>query len=223
MSELPRIDPSWTRRRPHPEKDDTHLWAIFVSLCVGALAMWLFRAESELDTVREAAAAHSTALAKQALDRQHNEVVRRYAAKWLAEHQADRKSNPGSGASRDGFIHHCVSGSVDTYQLGECRAPLVDLGYAPRYPRHELQDQALTRARAEAQLRAEQQRFAALTGQTTDTWSPGYPTTPTESARQQCAAAKSERDRAYRLMGNERRFESIRYWDEVVYRACKNT
>jgi hypothetical protein len=78
------------------------------------------------------------------------------------------------------------------------------------------------RQQAEARLRAEQARFAQLTGQGQVIWQPGI-SNPTPSNQSRCARAKADRDAAYAVAGNQRSFEFIRRWDEVVYEACKGT
>jgi hypothetical protein len=137
---------------------------------------------------------------------------------------ADRQIAAAKGSFQGETVHHCVSASVDTYQLGPCRPPLVEAGYSRGYSRQgDVEAQARMRMRAEAQLRAEEQRFAALTGQTSGTWSPGIAGHPPDISRQYCEDMKAQRDAAYRAVGNNRTFDFIRHWDDVVYRACKHT
>ena len=81
--------------------------------------------------------------------------------------------------------------------------------------------QARARAHAEARLRAEEGRFAALTG--AGGWSSSGSSPYSVSARDRCAIAKAERDAAYRLVGNDRNYDFIRHWNDVVYEACKDT
>jgi hypothetical protein len=78
------------------------------------------------------------------------------------------------------------------------------------------------RQQAEARLRAEQARFAQLTGQDQTYWQSGISgSNPGNNAR--CAQAKADRDNAYQLVVNNRTFEFIRHWNNIVYEACKNT
>jgi hypothetical protein len=118
-------------------------------------------------------------------------------------------------------IHRCGYQGTVTYVTGPCPPPWTDVGSSRGSTRQQsIYEQANMRARAEANLRREQQRFNELTRQG------GYAVqaqTPSSSASIRCARAKAQRDEAYRFVGNNRTFEFIRSWDEIVYNACKDS
>jgi len=223
MSELPKIDPSWTRRPRPPAKDDSYLGHIITTVIVLSLLVWLGRTHFESEAVRQAAAESSNAQLEQA-DLRQKQVQANDEVTYISEAEADRQIAAASSPGQDDSIRRCVSGSADTYQLGACRAPYVEAGYAPANSRQQnIAEQERMRLDAEAKLRAEQQRFAALTGQASGSWQQGYSSSPNQPPRQRCAMTKAERDAAYRAVGNNRSFEFIRFWDEAVYAACKDT
>lgn len=225
MSQLPQIDPNWTRRRRAATDDNSVIWLALTTLAVVSLLVWLFRGEAQFATGRNAAEAQSQALAKEALLRQKDAMALGPSEiSYISEAEANRQIAAANGSFQDETIYHCVSASVDTYQLGPCRAPLVEARYSRDYSRRDaVEAQARMRMRAEAQLRAEEQRFAALTGQTGGTWTPGIVGNPPDASRQYCEEMKAQRDAAYRAVGNNRTFDFIRGWDDVVYRACKHS
>ena len=77
------------------------------------------------------------------------------------------------------------------------------------------------RLAAEARLAEEQRRFQAAAGIVIQpaVRSTGAPATGPNSPR--CADAKARRDEAYRIVGNQRTFDFIRQWQDIVYEACK--
>jgi hypothetical protein len=197
---------------------------ILVSAGVLAVLLVVGRAYLERDDARLAAEQQSRQLAATAhqrlVDRWEDERVRVH---YITEAEAERQLAQGMTASSIAgkSIHRCVYFTSSFYQTGPCQAPWVDAPQESPYSRREnVAEQARARARAEAQLQAEQNRFAALTGQRS--WAgPAYSTNENASARRSCAFAKAERDEAYRLAGNDRNFNFIRYWDDIVYEACK--
>jgi hypothetical protein len=225
MTDLPQIDPNWTRRPRPPAKDDSLVWHILVTLIVLCLLVWIGRAHFEFENARKAAEVQSRGLAAEARMRQQSELaLGRDDVHYISEAEANRQLAAASTPGDDDRIHRCVSRSADTYQLGPCRAPLVEAGYAPVNSRQgSVAEQTQMQWNAEAKLRAEEQRFAELTGQSAPSWQPGYSSSPRELARQRCAMVKAERDEAYRLVGNNRTLDFIRSWDDAVYEACKAT
>jgi hypothetical protein len=188
-------------------------------------AVWFGRVHFELEASRKAAAERSKAVAAGAQFRQQKaHAVESNDLHYITEAEADRQIAAARGAYQDNAIHRCVSESTDTYQLGPCRSPLMEAGYA-RVDSYQqsLAEQARIRREGEARLLAEQQRFAALTGQPSASWQSGYASSFGESPRQRCARVKAERDEAYRLAGNDRSFDFSRSWDNAVYEACKDT
>lgn len=98
-------------------------------------------------------------------------------------------------------------------------------GYdTPRWEERARQDgiaeQERVRRNAEAKLAYEMQRFAALSNQ--NGYSSPY-SQPSNSNQSRCAQAKADRDQAMRLVGNNRTFDFIRQWDDIVFEACKRT
>lgn len=225
MSELPRIDPSWSRKPRSVPKEDSFLLVILISAAVLLPALWVARDHHDLDSANRAAKKQSTALAAAAHLRQLDDMENeRTVLHYITEAQANRELAAANGATfQDKEIHRCVYGSSDTFQLGPCRAPWREAPQTRSYSRREsIAKQNQTRLRAEARLRAEEQRFAALTGQQAGSWQPGYTSNPGDTARQRCALAKSQRDEAYRLVGNNRTLEFIRHWNDIVFQACRN-
>jgi hypothetical protein len=214
MSELPQIDPSWTHRRSPPAQDHSPTWVALTVLVVVLAAVWYFRHTSEVELARQAAAAESRALANEALlgpDDVH----------YISEAEADRQSAEANGIET---LRHCVSGAEHSYQTSPCVPPFVETSGSRTFTRDQgVTDEAAIRARANAKLLAEQQRFDALTGRPGVEWTQGTPTASLESARQHCDAVKAQRDVAYRLAGNRRSFDFIRSWEDRVYQACKNS
>jgi hypothetical protein len=226
MDELPQIDPTWVRRRPRPVQEESFLVPLLVSAVVLAVLFVLGRSYLERDNARLAAARQSKQLAAAAHQRLADKWARERARlHYLTEAEAQRQSGQGMTTSSIAgkSIHRCVYSTSSFYQTGPCKAPWVDAPQESAYSRWEnVAEQAQARARAEAQLLAEQNRFAALTGQ--QSWAPStYSSDSRDFSIQRCAIAKAERDRAYRLAGNQRTFNFIRHWDDVVFEACKNT
>jgi hypothetical protein len=83
--------------------------------------------------------------------------------------------------------------------------------------------QEWTRLQAEARLKEAQANLAAALGGSSA--SPGYRATADsgESNAMRCQSAKARRDEAYRIAGNNRTFDMIRRWNDIVYEACKGT
>jgi hypothetical protein len=221
---LPRLDPNWTRRPPPPPpKDDSFVGQVLITLVVVCLAIWFTRSRHEVDAAQVAASARSKELAMQAHIRQQNAPAPGSdEVRYISEAEAARQIAAAGGQYQDNQIHRCVSRSADTHQLGPCRAPFVEAPYSSGYTRQdEIAEQARVRREADARLRAEEQRFAALTGQSAGSWPRGYSANPNDAARERCAWVKAQRDEAYRLAGNNRTFDFIRSWDDAVFEACK--
>jgi hypothetical protein len=145
-----------------------------------------------------------------------NEQGRQPAIQWPQAVQAERQ------------LYRCVdqNGGV-SIQNAPC-PPTSSVTWGQTVPvetplQASLRQQQSDRQQAEARLRQEEARFAAATG----TGNPSqtyYPTgANSESNTTRCQNAKRERDQAYRLAGNNRGFEMIRAWDDIVYEACKGT
>ncbi len=224
MHELPRIDPGWTRRRRPPEPDNSFAAVIVFSVGVLLAGTWTWRSQVALESASLSAQQRSKAIAAAALLRQSEAHDERIVLNYLSEEQAARELKAaGSASIEDKAIHRCVHGNQDTYQLGPCRAPWADAPHRRAYSRQQnVAEQAAMQARAEARLRAEERRFAALTGQHAGGWQPGYSAGSSDATQHRCASAKARRDEAYRLVGNDRTFDFIRDWDDVVFQACKN-
>ncbi len=79
------------------------------------------------------------------------------------------------------------------------------------------------RLQSEARLRDAQANLAAALGSSTA--SPTYRTAvgSGETNAMRCQSAKAQRDEAYRIVGNDRNFDMIRRWNDIVYEACKGT
>jgi len=226
MNDLPHIDPAWIRKRQRPVQEESLLVPILLSAGVLAVLLLMARAFLETDDARAAAARRSKEIAESAHQRLSDRLEdERVPVHYITEAEADRQLAQGmTGSSiEDRSIHRCVYRTSSSYQTEPCKAPWLDAPQERGYSRQEnVAEQARAQARAEARLRAEEDRFAALTGQ--QSWSqPAYSTDSRGTARQRCAIAKAQRDEAYRLVGNNRTFNFIRGWDDVVYEACKNT
>lgn len=225
MSNLPQIDPTWARKPREAPKDDSFLIVIFISAAVLLPGLWVVRDHYEFDKANRAARQQSMAVTAAALVRQREALENeRTVLNYITEAQAERELASAAGDSfQEMYIYRCVYRSSETYQRGPCRQPWVEASPARVYSRREnvaIQEQA--RLRAESRLRAEEQRYAALTGGQTGSWQPGYGSNPVDTARQHCARTKAERDEAYRLAGNNRTFEFIRRWNDIVFQACKD-
>ena len=70
MNELPRIDPTWIRKRPQPKKEESFLGLILVSSWVLAGAALVGRSHLEAQDVQRAAEIQSRAIAASAHERQ---------------------------------------------------------------------------------------------------------------------------------------------------------
>jgi hypothetical protein len=225
MSDLPELDPNWMRTRQRPQKDESFLGLILVTTGVLAALAWVGRTYAESDHARRAAAENSTALAAAAHERLMDRLEdERHPLHYISEAEADRQLAEASGSSTaDKSMHKCFYGAGPYVQAGPCNSRWLDAPQQSNYSRAQnAAEQARERAQAEAKLQAQEARFARLTGQ--PTWvQPGYSANPQPSERQRCEWAKAERDQAYRLVGNDRTYDFIRHWDDVVYEACKNT
>jgi hypothetical protein len=226
MSNLPQFDPSWTRRpRPVP-KDDTSLVPTFVVVAVVLAGMWFVRQRFELQAAHTAAENRARELAAAAAIRPRaEEQSKRAHQNGLATAQSISRADEFTQSSFNGqAIHRCAYLSSEVYQASPCQAPWVDEPQTRGYSRRdEVAEQAYIRQKADAKLRAEESRFAALTGQESRTWQPGYVANPREVARQRCEWTKAQREEAYRIVGNNRTFDFIRHWNDLVVEACKAT
>jgi hypothetical protein len=219
MSGVPRLDPSWHRKPPPPPKSQSELFAVAVVI-IAALVLWVARREAELRDARQTAQ-QLTQAASAAASRQVQERLR--AEQMPApSYPATISSGSTATGSFDGReIHRCGYQGTVSYVTGPCPLPWADVGSVQVTSRQQdIYEQANMRAQAEANLRREQQRFNELTGQggfAAQAQASGY------SPASRCAQAKADRDRAYRMVGNNRTFEFIRGWDDYVYNACKNS
>jgi hypothetical protein len=200
MSQLPQIDPNWSKRRHQPSEDRALPFILIASTGVLIIGVWLAKTHAQAqDEIRASA-----------------ERVR--AANAVAVHaqlEADRLRRQWMARSVISQPPYTVARVLPGYF-----PPPIDSDSARRA---RIQEDRRVRQQAEARLRAEQQRFAALTGQGGVPYSsaPTFDARPSNQAR--CAQAKADRDYAYRIVGNDRTFNFIRHWEDVVYEACKNT
>jgi hypothetical protein len=226
MDELPRIDPSWTRRRRPPERENSFVGIIVASAVVLLTGAWMGRTHFEGEAAGSQAQRQSAEMAALARRRQADALEdERTVVHYISESQARELEGDTGSSIGDKAIHYCGYRGSDAYQLGPCKAPWVDVP-TPQVissRQRNVAEQAWMKERAEAQLRAEQRRYAALSGQQAGSWQPGYAPNPVDAARQRCEYTKAQRDEAYRLVGNNRTFDFIRHWDDVVFQACKGT
>lgn len=182
------------------------------------------RAHFEVEAAGSQAHRQSAELAAMAHQRQTDALEdERTVVHYITEAQARELEGDTGSSIGDKAIHHCGYRGSDGYQLGPCKAPWVDVPTARVSTRQQnVAQQAWMKARAEAQLRAELRRFAALTGQQGGSWQPEYMPNPEDTARQRCEYTKAQRDEAYRLAGNRRSIDFIRRWDDIVFQACKD-
>lgn len=144
---------------------------------------------------------------------QQLEMERQRAARFEEASQAQRQ------------LYRCVDRSGATsIQSAPCPATSSVTWAAPVPVETPLQaslrQQAWDRQQAEARLRQEEARFAQATG-TGNTSHVYHPAGAETASSGRCQRAKNERDEAYRIAGNNRSFEMIRRWDDIVYEACK--
>lgn len=191
--------------------------AAILLLVVVFVASAHFREKRNLEALQVAAMAEEQAriVAARAVSRQA-EMEQLQAVQSQRNAQAERQ------------LYRCVDQSGTTsIQNAPCPAnSSVTWGRAvpAESPlQSSLREQEWSRQQAEARLRQEEARFAEATG--TGNASQAYYPAPSarESNSARCQDAKNARDQAYRIAGNNRTFEMIRWWNDFVYEACKGT
>jgi hypothetical protein len=226
MPNRPDIDPNWMRRRRPPERDYTILGvALAVFMLVALAAYGLY---TGMATPRVAPAnVPAPALAADADLERRSRLAEQAQAMQSQRQEAARQAaaDGGTGSSINGRpIHRCVYAGHESLQAAPCASPWVDAGQFERGSRWaRVEDQEQMRRDAEAKLRVEERRFAAAAGLESGPQVYYPPASPVASAQARCALAKADRDRAYKLVGNDRSFDFIRRWDDIVFEACKGT
>lgn len=224
MNPVPELDPNWVRRQQHSLPDHSNTLALVITALLIGVAAYLWKSSADRETALANAKAASAAMAAGAQARTLRDQEARRISGRIEELQRSRNAidQEGIGSSIGGrAIHRWGYAGTSGLQLGPCKAPWVELpaeGTGSRAQR--VWEQERMQAAADAKLRVEQARLASLAG--SDTWAPGY-SQPVPSAQARCADAKAQRDEAYRIVGNNRTFEFIRRWDDIVFEACKNS
>jgi hypothetical protein len=226
MNDLPKIDPSWNRKRTPAPREDSITAVVLVALAILLPAIGLARTHFEFESAQESARIRSQALAGAAharlIERLENE---RAAVHYILEAQAKRELAADRRSTRPVTSgQRCVSASGGATYRGPCSGAWVDPPRESAWARERnIAEQARMRMRAEALLREQERQFVAQAGQPGSDWRTGYPVNPREAARQRCATATVQRDEAYRIVGNQRTYEFIRAWDDFVAKACRDT
>lgn len=215
MPRSPTPAPGWTLR---------HTALLLAAIAI--IGMLAYRSHAERQaTLRDSAARAEAANA--AAEQRRLDSQRRREASARSAASGDDYFSPGAAGSAssagDTEIHQCSYAGKTASRLGPCQAPWVELSAAepastpapapaPAPAGQSVLDQA------EWRLRAEQDRFAALTaqGQSAAT------SNQASATPSRCAQAKAARDAAYLKMGNSRNFNSTRQWTDFVYANCKS-
>lgn len=207
------------RRRPERDDSSDALVKVAAAILVIALSAGVFgmvkqnRAE---DLARAAARAEEQA---------------RYEARYAAASRAQASHMQAVQAQRA----HPPQRQLYRCQDAQGQVSVQDAPCAQSGPMH--QQQAITipaevearrqqewmRLQSEARLREAQAGLAAALG--SGAASPTYRTAvgSGETNAMRCHSAKAQRDEAYRIAGNNRNFDMIRRWNDIVYEACKGT
>jgi hypothetical protein len=222
VSELPQLDPNWTRRQKHSQ-DRSPLVAGLVVTAIALAGLWVVRAELEMQGARRQAESNSQAIGAVAVQRlrawRRSEQART-RQRFDSQHNEGIRTPFFAGSNIGGKeIHRCRYAGTAVYQTGPCKAPWMEAPALPGSTRQQrVNDQARMQARAEAKLQMEQNRLSAVTARPGQPW---QPTIAMGSARARCENAKASRDAAYLAAGNNRTFDFIRRWNDFVFDACK--
>lgn len=217
---LPAIDPNWRRRRVEREPRGNAWLPIIITLLVLVVVGYARtkRSSGEGDPpspIPAAANAEAESDRRARLAAQQEEAMR--------DHEADRLAavaeQPSMGSINGRQIHRCAYAGSESLQTSPCQAPWVEMGQGVDGSRWQrVQEQEQMRLAAEARLAEEQRRLQAAVG---TQQAPVYYSSAGPSPSTRCSRAKAERDEAYRVVGNRRTFDLIRWWNDYVYEACK--
>lgn len=218
---LPNIDPGW-RRRPMQREEPNGAWLAIVATLIILCTVWVAKTwqpglNSAPELVESPTA--STELAeREARLRQLADENQR-----LLEAQAQQERDAEQLSSFNGRqIHRCRYGATESAQLGPCIAPWMEAPQEVGSSRwQQVQEQEQMRLAAEAKLASEQRRYQAAIGSAPAQVDFGRPPAPAGPDSERCIDAKARRDEAYRIVGNDRTFNFIRTWNDIVYEACK--
>lgn len=206
------------RRRRAPVDDSDRLIKIAAAVIVIAIALVVGA------HFREKARLQEHLLAVQAQEKA------RILATQVATHQAglerQRAVQIEQATRNQRQLYRCVDGNGATSIQNAPCPPSSSVTWAASIPvespeQASLRQQAWNRQQAEARLRQEEARFAQATGaeNASRTY---YPASANVAPSGRCQSAKNARDEAYRIAGNNRTFEMIRRWNDIVYDACKD-
>lgn len=220
---LPHIDPNWRRRRAQREQPSGVWLPILLTLGVLA-AVWFAKTrkpESMQIVPLPAAQAPSFDLERrarlQALAEENERVLQARAAMQSAA------AAEGSSSINGRSIRRCRYQANESLQTEPCQAPWVEVSADSDTSRwQQVQEQEQMRLAAEAKLAEEQRRFAAAMGGNYSTTVVANVAAGSGPNSARCASAKAQRDEAYRIVGNNRSFDFIRSWQDIVYDACKS-
>jgi hypothetical protein len=220
---LPEIDPNWRRRRIEREPAGNAWLPIGIGLLVLSVVGYA--------KVQRGATEVAALLPMPAASPADPEGERR--ARLMAEQEVLRRSledqrlatvaeQQALGSINGRQIHRCAYAGTESLQSSPCVVPWVEVaqgGDESRWQR--VQEQEQMRLAAEARLAEEQRRLQAAIGVQQAQVRYSAPAASGSISSSRCAMAKAERDEAYRVAGNNRRFEFIRWWTDYVFEACK--
>jgi hypothetical protein len=221
--QLPEIDPSWRRRRQQREEPGSIWLPVVVTLGVLA-AVWMFRYRGPNPVTAPSAVAAQAPVME--AERQAQLQARAEWDQRAAQAQAVAQAayDASSGSSINGrTVRRCRYQASETMQTEPCPAPWVEVPTGEDSSRwQQVQEQQQMRLAAEAKLAEEQRRFLAATAGGYGSYASNGPAVATGPDSSRCRIAKAQRDEAYRIVGNDRNFNFIRHWQDVIYEACKS-